>query len=105
MDRVVRRMAGEIVEHDRAADLILVGIRTRGVPLAEGLAAEIGRMEGQEVARGILDITLYRDDLSTIGAAAIVAPHLPRSPSTTRSSSSATTCSTPGAPCARRSTR
>ena len=38
MDRVVRRMAGEIVEHDRAADLILVGIRTRGVPLAERIA-------------------------------------------------------------------
>ena len=74
MDRVVRRMAGEIVEHDRAADLILVGIRTRGVPLAEGLAAEIGRMEGHEVARGILDITLYRDDLSTIGAQPIVRP-------------------------------
>ena len=74
MDRVVRRMAGEIVEQVRAADLILVGIRTRGVPLAEGLAQEIGRMEGVEVARGILDITLYRDDLSTIGAQPIVRP-------------------------------
>lgn len=72
MDRVVRRMAGEIVEHDRAADLILVGIRTRGVPLAEGLAAEIGRMEGHDVARGILDITLYRDDLSTIAPQPVV---------------------------------
>jgi pyrimidine operon attenuation protein/uracil phosphoribosyltransferase len=74
MDRVVRRMAGEIVEHNRVGDLILVGIRTRGVPLAEGLAAEIGRMEGVEVARGILDITLYRDDLSTIGPQPIVRP-------------------------------
>ena len=68
-------MAGEIVEHNQGVgELILVGIRTRGVPLAEALAAEIGRMEGTEVPRGILDITLYRDDLSTIGPQPIVRP-------------------------------
>jgi pyrimidine operon attenuation protein / uracil phosphoribosyltransferase len=65
MARVIRRMAGEIVERNRGVkDLLLVGIRTRGVPLAEALAAEIERMEGQKVPLGILDITLYRDDIS-----------------------------------------
>jgi pyrimidine operon attenuation protein / uracil phosphoribosyltransferase len=81
MARVIRRMAGEIVEKNRGtADLLLVGIRTRGVPLAEALAAEIARMEGHEVPRGILDITLYRDDLSTIAPQPVVkASHLPLS--------------------------
>jgi pyrimidine operon attenuation protein/uracil phosphoribosyltransferase len=75
MDRVIRRMAGEILEQNQgAADLILVGIRTRGVPLAEALADEIGRVEGSEIPRGILDITLYRDDLSVIGPQPIVRP-------------------------------
>ena len=75
IERVVRRMAGEIVEKNHGiADVMLVGIRTRGVPLAEGLAAEIQRMEGVAVARGVLDITLYRDDLSTIGPQPIVRP-------------------------------
>jgi len=69
MARIIRRMAGEIVEtHKDLSDLVLVGIRTRGVPLAEKLAAEIERMEGQKVPVGVLDITLYRDDLSTIAA-------------------------------------
>ena len=81
MARVIRRMAGEIVERNRGAkDLVLVGIRTRGVPLAEALAAEIARMEGHEVPLGTLDITLYRDDLSTISTQPLVKEtHLPRS--------------------------
>jgi pyrimidine operon attenuation protein/uracil phosphoribosyltransferase len=75
MDRVMRRMAGEILEQNQGAgDLILVGIRTRGVPLAEALADEIGRVEGTDIPRGILDITLYRDDLSVIGPQPIVRP-------------------------------
>jgi pyrimidine operon attenuation protein/uracil phosphoribosyltransferase len=75
MDRVIRRMAGEILEQNHGASgLILVGIRTRGVPLAEALASEIGRVEGTEIPRGILDITLYRDDLSVIGPQPIVRP-------------------------------
>ena len=70
MRRVIRRMAGELLErHNGAKDLVLVGIRTRGVPLAEKLAEEIETMEGVKVPLGVLDITLYRDDLST------VAPH------------------------------
>ena len=67
MRRVVRRMAGEIVERNGGvADLMLVGIRTRGVPLAERLATQIAEMEGAEIALGVLDINLYRDDLSTV---------------------------------------
>lgn len=79
MARMIRRMAGEISERNRGvADLMLVGIRTRGVPLAEAIAAEIERMEGHEVPLGALDITLYRDDLSTVGPQPVVkGSHLP----------------------------
>ncbi len=73
MRRVVRRMAGEIVERNRGiGDLLLVGILTRGVPLAEAIAAEIERMEGKRPPIGMLDITLYRDDLSTIAPNPVV---------------------------------
>jgi pyrimidine operon attenuation protein/uracil phosphoribosyltransferase len=73
MRRVVRRMAGEILElSGDIGDLLLVGIRTRGVPLAKYLAAEIEAMEGIEVPIGVLDITLYRDDLSTIASQPLV---------------------------------
>ena len=73
--RILRRMAGEVVERNRGVeDLMLVGIRTRGVPLAEALAAEIERMEGRKVPLGSLDITLYRDDLSTIAPQPVVRP-------------------------------
>jgi pyrimidine operon attenuation protein/uracil phosphoribosyltransferase len=71
--RVLRRMAVEVVE--KCGDLeklMLVGIRTRGVPLAHRLAEEIRETEGIEVPLGILDITLYRDDLSAIGPQAVV---------------------------------
>jgi pyrimidine operon attenuation protein/uracil phosphoribosyltransferase len=81
MARIIRRMAGEIAEHhhDAIAALLLVGIRTRGVPLAEKIAAEIERMEGAKIPVGTLDITLYRDDLSTVGAQPLVkGTHLPR---------------------------
>ncbi|HVT19261.1 MAG TPA: bifunctional pyr operon transcriptional regulator/uracil phosphoribosyltransferase PyrR [Thermoanaerobaculia bacterium] len=79
MARVIRRMAGEVVERNRGlADLMLVGIRTRGVPLAEAMAAEMERMEGRSMPIGALDITLYRDDLSTIAPQPLVkGTHLP----------------------------
>jgi len=65
MRPILRRMAGELLEHDRDLDhLMLVGIHTRGVPLAERLADEIERMEGKRPLLGTIDITLYRDDLS-----------------------------------------
>ncbi|HSL85087.1 MAG TPA: bifunctional pyr operon transcriptional regulator/uracil phosphoribosyltransferase PyrR [Thermoanaerobaculia bacterium] len=71
--RLYRRIAGEILERDAGtSDLLLVGIRTRGVPFAERLAAEIEAMEGATVPVGVLDITLYRDDLSTIAPQPVV---------------------------------
>jgi pyrimidine operon attenuation protein/uracil phosphoribosyltransferase len=73
MARVMRRMAGEVLERNAGVgDLLLVGIRTRGVPLAQFLAAEASRMEGTQVPIGTLDITLYRDDLSTIAPQPVV---------------------------------
>lgn len=73
MRRMIRRMAGEIVERNvGAVHLMLVGIRTRGVPLAERIAAEIEKLEGSTVPIGVLDITLYRDDFSTIGPQPLV---------------------------------
>ena len=69
MRRIVRRMAVEILERNGGCDdLVLVGIRTRGVPLAGRIAAELESLEGKEVPMGTLDITLYRDDLSTIAS-------------------------------------
>jgi pyrimidine operon attenuation protein/uracil phosphoribosyltransferase len=66
-DRVARslaRIAHEILERNRGMDeLALVGIRTRGVPLARRIAKSIHEISGHEVATGALDITLYRDDL------------------------------------------
>ena len=73
MRRIVRRMAGELVESEgRLEDLMLIGIRTRGVPLAEQLAADILQLEGKRVAIGTLDITLYRDDLSLVAPKPVV---------------------------------
>jgi len=61
--RAVRRIAHEIVEHNRGtANLVVVGIHTRGVPLAERLALALAEAEAP-VPVGELDITLYRDDL------------------------------------------
>jgi len=71
--RALIRIAHEIIENNKGIeDLVLVGIRTRGVPLAERLAAEIERIEGRRLSVGILDITLYRDDLSTLSYQPIV---------------------------------
>lgn len=73
MKRALSRLASEIVEANHGADdLYLVGIRRRGVPLAERLADLIEKAEGARPLYGILDITLYRDDLSTVGANPIV---------------------------------
>lgn len=71
--RALIRIAHEIIENNKGIeDLLLVGIRTRGVPLAERLAAEIERIEGRSLAVGLLDITLYRDDLSTLSYQPVV---------------------------------
>lgn len=73
MRRVIRRMAVQILELAGGTErLMLVGIRTRGVPLAEKIAAEIEEIEDVQVPVGVLDITLYRDDLSTIAPQPVV---------------------------------
>jgi pyrimidine operon attenuation protein/uracil phosphoribosyltransferase len=75
MTRAIRRMAIEIVERNRGIDdLMIVGIRSRGVPIGERIAREIEQMEGQPVEFGILDITLYRDDLTTVAPQPVVKP-------------------------------
>jgi len=64
MSRALTRIAHEILERNRGLDeLALVGIRTRGVPLARRLARSLKEINGDEVPTGVLDITLYRDDL------------------------------------------
>ena len=73
INRVLMRMASQIVENNPDLDnVILVGIRRRGVPLAARLATKILEMEGVTVTTGALDITLYRDDLSTVGDRPVV---------------------------------
>lgn len=73
MRRALIRIAHEIIEKNKGiADIVIVGVRTRGVPLAERLAAEIEKIEGVRIPVGILDITLYRDDLSTLGYQPVV---------------------------------
>jgi pyrimidine operon attenuation protein / uracil phosphoribosyltransferase len=64
MSRALTRIAHEILERNRGLDdLALVGIRTRGVPLARRLGRSLREINGDDVATGALDITLYRDDL------------------------------------------
>ena len=68
IERTLVRLAHEIVEKNNGvANLGLVGIMRRGVPLAQRLAKILGRIEKTQVPVGTLDITLYRDDLSTVG--------------------------------------
>ena len=65
IDRAITRIAHEILESNRGAErLVLLGIPTRGVVLAERLAAIIGRIAAVDVPAGALDVTMYRDDLS-----------------------------------------
>lgn len=73
--RSLTRIAHEIIEKNKGVDhVILVGIRTRGLPLAKRIAAEIETIEGKKIPVGVLDITLYRDDLSTLSYQPIVHP-------------------------------
>ncbi|MFZ7103142.1 MAG: bifunctional pyr operon transcriptional regulator/uracil phosphoribosyltransferase PyrR [Peptococcaceae bacterium] len=66
LNRSLTRIAHEIIEKNKGIEkLVLVGIRRRGVPLARRLAQKIKKIEGVEVNVGKLDITLYRDDLTT----------------------------------------
>ena len=73
IDRTLVRLAHEVLE--RTADveqLAFVGVKRRGVPLAQRIAGKIESLEGLRIPVGILDINLYRDDLSTVGERPVV---------------------------------
>jgi len=73
IERTLVRLAHEIVEKNNGVDdLTLVGIKRRGVPLAARLGKLIQQIEKRPVSVGTLDITLYRDDLSTVGASPVI---------------------------------
>jgi len=76
IERTLVRLAHEILEKNSGtAGLGLVGIRRRGVPIAERLGKMIQKVEKKSVPVGTLDITFYRDDLSTLGPKPVVQPH------------------------------
>lgn len=67
IDRTLVRLAHEVLERTQNLNkLAFIGIRRRGVPLAQRIAAKIGALENIQVPVGVLDINLYRDDLSTV---------------------------------------
>lgn len=67
IERTLVRLAHEVLEKCEDLDRVaFIGIRRRGVPMAQRLAAKISALENREIPVGILDISLYRDDLSTI---------------------------------------
>jgi pyrimidine operon attenuation protein/uracil phosphoribosyltransferase len=73
INRALARLASEIVEDNHGTNgLYLVGIQRRGVPLAHRIADKINDLEGIRPPVGILDITLYRDDLTTVGANPVI---------------------------------
>lgn len=73
MDADLSRIATEITEaHPDLSSVVLIGIRRRGVPLAERLQKKIKKLSGEEVPLGILDITFYRDDLSLVDTQPVV---------------------------------
>jgi pyrimidine operon attenuation protein/uracil phosphoribosyltransferase len=75
IERTLVRLAHEIVEKSNGStDLALVGIKRRGIPLAERLGKLISQIEKRPVDTGVLDIQFYRDDLSTAGVRPLVTP-------------------------------
>ena len=75
IERTLVRLAHEIVEKSNgSADLALVGIKRRGVPLAERLGKLISGIEKREIETGVLDIQFYRDDLTTADVRPVVTP-------------------------------
>lgn len=73
IDRAIRRISHEIIENNKGVNnVVLLGIARGGVPFSNKIAKSIENIEGVKVPVGILDITLYRDDLSKIGAEAKV---------------------------------
>ncbi len=73
MSRAITRISYEIVEKNKGTEgLVIIGIQRRGVTLAKRIAAKIKEIEGENVPVGILDITLYRDDLSMLDYAPVI---------------------------------
>ncbi|GGR53603.1 bifunctional protein PyrR [Deinococcus seoulensis] len=71
--RALTRIAHEIIERNKGAEnLALIGVHTRGIPLARRLAEKLSTLEGVDVPTGMLDITLYRDDLSEVAQQPII---------------------------------
>lgn len=65
ISRAITRISHEIIERNKGVDnVVLIGIKTRGIPVAERIASKIEIIEGQKIQTGQMDITLYRDDLS-----------------------------------------
>ena len=78
ISRALTRISHEILERNRgAADLVLLGIPSRGVPLAERIAERIAAVEGYDVPVGSLDVTMYRDDLRLKPARALLPTSIP----------------------------
>src|SRR5690625_467713 len=78
ISRALTRMAHEVVERNKgAADLVVLGVPSRGVPLAHRLAAAITSVEGTDVPVGSLDVTMYRDDLRLRPARALERTDIP----------------------------
>jgi pyrimidine operon attenuation protein/uracil phosphoribosyltransferase len=73
--RALIRLAHEVVEKNKGArGLLFIGVRTRGVPLAQRIAAAIREFGQEDIPVGALDISLYRDDLSSLGAKMVLQP-------------------------------
>src|SRR5689334_25262221 len=76
--RALTRIAHEILERNKGArDLVLLGIPTRGVPLAQRIAERIAAVEGYDVPVGSLDVTMYRDDLRLKPARTLLPTEIP----------------------------
>lgn len=80
ISRALRRIAHEVVERNKGArDVVILGIPSRGVELAERLAALVAEIEGREVPVGSLDVTMYRDDLRARPTKTLHQTHFPAS--------------------------
>ncbi|HWH33662.1 MAG TPA: bifunctional pyr operon transcriptional regulator/uracil phosphoribosyltransferase PyrR [Egibacteraceae bacterium] len=75
--RAVRRIAHEMIERGELGQTVLLGIRTRGVPLAERIAEAIADIDGARPPVGALDVTLYRDDYASAGPRPLAETHVP----------------------------
>ena len=78
MSRVLSRIAHEIIERSRGVDdLVILGIQSRGVPLAQRIASRIEDIAGHSIPLGALDVTMYRDDVSIRGARPVGVTQVP----------------------------